>query len=100
MIQVPPLLQNATPDRLPDLALNGRLLEQIMQQSGGDNTLGQTSLTVCPPELASIPRVDSSGHENLPDDHETLKYHLLGPSLTKAGQDKVDQQKVIESLVR
>ncbi|KAF2814636.1 DNA-directed polymeras-like protein kappa [Mytilinidion resinicola] len=31
-----------------------------------------------------------------PDSHEhdTLKYHLLGPSLTKAGQDSVDQQKV------
>ena len=28
-------------------------------------------------------------------EHDTLKYHLLGPSLTKAGQDKVDQQKVI-----
>lgn len=28
------------------------------------------------------------------DAHETLKYHLLGPSLTKAGQDSVDQQKV------
>jgi DNA polymerase kappa len=27
-------------------------------------------------------------------DHETLKYSLLGPSLTKAGQDTVDQQKV------
>lgn len=27
-------------------------------------------------------------------DHDTLKYHLLGPSLTKAGQDSVDQQKV------
>lgn len=27
-------------------------------------------------------------------DHQTLKYHLLGPSLTKAGQDSVDQQKV------
>lgn len=27
-------------------------------------------------------------------DHDTLKYHLLGPSLTKAGQDAVDQQKV------
>jgi DNA polymerase kappa len=26
--------------------------------------------------------------------HDTLKYHLLGPSLTKAGQDTVDQQKV------
>jgi DNA polymerase kappa len=27
-------------------------------------------------------------------EHDTLKYHLLGPSLTKAGQDTVDQQKV------
>lgn len=27
-------------------------------------------------------------------EHETLKYHLLGPSLTKAGQDQVDQKKV------
>ena len=30
--------------------------------------------------------------------HETLKYHLLGPSLTKAGQDSVDQQKVSEII--
>lgn len=29
------------------------------------------------------------------NEHDTLKYHLLGPSLTKAGQDSVDQQKVI-----
>ena len=28
------------------------------------------------------------------DEHNTLKYHLLGPSLTKAGQDAVDQKKV------
>lgn len=28
------------------------------------------------------------------EDDRTLKYHLLGPSLTKAGQDKVDQSKV------
>lgn len=27
-------------------------------------------------------------------EHDTLKYHLLGPSLTKAGQETVDQQKV------
>jgi DNA polymerase kappa len=27
-------------------------------------------------------------------EYKTLKYHLLGPSLTKAGQDKVDQSKV------
>ena len=28
-----------------------------------------------------------------PGQHDTLKYHLLGPSLTKAGQDSVNQQK-------
>lgn len=26
--------------------------------------------------------------------HDTLKYSLLGPSLTKSGQDSVDQKKV------
>lgn len=30
--------------------------------------------------------------------HDTLKYHLLGPSLTKAGQDSVDQSKVSEII--
>lgn len=33
--------------------------------------------------------------EEKQDEFKTLKYHLLGPSLTKAGQDKVDQSKVI-----
>lgn len=28
------------------------------------------------------------------DGHETLRYHLLGPSLTKSGQDGVDQKQV------
>lgn len=27
-------------------------------------------------------------------EHDTLKYSLLGPSLTKSGQDNVDQSKV------
>ncbi|KAH9903743.1 impB/mucB/samB family protein [Xylariomycetidae sp. FL2044] len=31
-------------------------------------------------------------------EHDTLKYHLLGPSLTKAGQDSVDQSKVSEVI--
>ena len=30
--------------------------------------------------------------------HDTLKYSLLGPSLTKAGQDSVDQSKVSEII--
>ena len=37
-------------------------------------------------EAASVP---------VATEHDTLKYHLLGPSLTKAGQDTVDQHKVI-----
>ncbi|KAF7559098.1 hypothetical protein G7046_g5060 [Stylonectria norvegica] len=32
------------------------------------------------------------------DSFKTLKYSLLGPSLTKAGQDKVDQSKVSEII--
>lgn len=32
--------------------------------------------------------------ENTVNEHDTLKYSLLGPSLTKSGQDNVDQTKV------
>jgi hypothetical protein len=38
---------------------------------------------------------NGSGHDK-DNDSDTLKYQLLGPSLTKAGQDAVDQQKVGE----
>lgn len=37
---------------------------------------------------------DESGLNESGEKLKTLKYHLLGPSLTKAGQDKVDQSKV------
>ncbi|KLU88671.1 DNA polymerase kappa [Magnaporthiopsis poae ATCC 64411] len=39
--------------------------------------------------------VDASGGD---EQHETLKYSLLGPSLLKAGQDSVDQSKVSEII--
>ena len=32
------------------------------------------------------------------DEHDSLKYHLLGPSLTKSGQDGVDQTKVEDRI--
>lgn len=35
-----------------------------------------------------------AGESVHPEDDDTLKYQLLGPSLTKAGQNAVDQQKV------
>ena len=34
---------------------------------------------------------------NAAADHASLKYSLLGPSLTKAGQDSVDQSKACNS---
>ena len=38
---------------------------------------------------------DTEAHLQVTNDgHDSLRYHLLGPSLTKAGQDSVDQQKV------
>ncbi|KAI1375490.1 IMS-domain-containing protein [Hypoxylon crocopeplum] len=57
-------------------------------------------------ENPSVPEPESDAHEvnaansSKEDDHQhdTLKYHLLGPSLTKAGQDSVDQSKVSEII--
>ena len=44
-----------------------------------------------PPERPQPSRTPS-------DEHDSLKYHLLGPSLTKAGQDSVDQRKVSDVI--
>jgi DNA polymerase kappa len=44
-------------------------------------------------ELATL---DDEAEE---DALKTLKYHLLGPSLTKAGQDRVDQSKVHQQQI-
>ncbi|EGX91840.1 DNA-directed polymerase kappa [Cordyceps militaris CM01] len=41
---------------------------------------------------------DALGVAKDDDEYKTLKYHLLGPSLTKAGQDSVDQNKVSEII--
>lgn len=39
-----------------------------------------------------------AAEEKVVSEHDTLKYSLLGPSLTKSGQDNVDQSKVRKSL--
>ncbi|KAK2747402.1 hypothetical protein FQN55_005151 [Onygenales sp. PD_40] len=46
----------------------------------------------------SVDRSDARPSDPPTDSHETLKYQLLGPSLTKAGQSSVDQQKVSEII--
>ncbi|KAI1138315.1 DNA polymerase kappa [Hypoxylon sp. FL0543] len=42
--------------------------------------------------------IEANGSNQDDRQHDTLKYHLLGPSLTKAGQDSVDQSKVSEII--
>ncbi|KAI0827485.1 DNA polymerase kappa [Hypoxylon sp. FL0890] len=54
-------------------------------------------------EKPAVPEVDlhvieANGSKQDDCQHDTLKYHLLGPSLTKAGQDSVDQSKVSEII--
>ncbi|KAI6855288.1 putative DNA-directed polymerase kappa [Hortaea werneckii] len=49
-------------------------------------------------EIAIASASDSATPAPPASQHHTLKYHLLGPSLTKSGQDGVDQQKVSEII--
>lgn len=52
-------------------------------------------LAVSPPHVEKRVEMESKGEDGTTDaDVESLKYHLLGPSLTKAGQDEVNQQRV------
>ena len=43
---------------------------------------------------------EEDAHSPAGSQHHTLKYHLLGPSLTKSGQDGVDQKKVSEIIYK
>lgn len=49
---------------------------------------------------AQAAREEAADKAAVPDasQHHSLKYHLLGPSLTKSGQDGVDQKKVSEII--
>ena len=52
-------------------------------------------------EAAIAVAVAGTAHATAPplsSQHHTLKYSLLGPSLTKSGQDGVDQKKVSEII--
>jgi DNA polymerase kappa len=51
-------------------------------------------------DLATKAQAAVENAANLPESsqHHTLKYHLLGPSLTKSGQNGVDQKKVSEII--
>ncbi|KAF2007307.1 DNA polymerase kappa [Amniculicola lignicola CBS 123094] len=51
-----------------------------------------------PPPETPAGRPQPSRTPSSETEHDTLKYSLLGPSLTKAGQDSVDQAKVSEVI--
>lgn len=50
------------------------------------------------PALSSASSEQPNSDVPAPSQHRSLKHHLLGPSLTKAGQDAVDQKKVAEII--
>lgn len=56
------------------------------------------TMTTSPPKDDAVPDVapDAAAVES---SQRTLKYSLLGPSLLKAGQDKVDQSKARSSFI-
>jgi DNA polymerase kappa len=54
------------------------------------------SQDVASPSL--FPEIDDASTAPQASQHHSLKHQLLGPSLTKAGQDAVDQQKVSEVI--
>ena len=63
--------------------MNGR--DRYPKQSGVNNSITTQEFAIEEPQA-------------IIDNHDTLKYHLLGPSLTKAGQDSVDQTKVSRAV--
>lgn len=52
------------------------------------------------PEATMEENIDSKDKVERPDMQETLRHRLMGPSLTKAGQDTVDQSKVCSQAIR
>ena len=84
-IQLQPLSQEA----IQQIANHGKIHEAASQ-----GNLKQ--LVSQDKDLARLAGVDAENLEKV--DHATLKYHLLGPSLTKSGQDNVDQQRVSEII--
>ena len=52
----------------------------------------------CTSDAADPARLDEQTVVLQASQHHSLKHHLLGPSLTKAGQDAVDQKKVSEVI--
>lgn len=63
----------------PEGLLNDDAVEDLLNEAG---------------EVDDAKVADALGVSQDDDEFRTLKYSLLGPSLTKAGQDSVDQTKV------
>lgn len=62
------------------------------------STEENTATTTAEVAIESPPPAVANDSIEDQDEFKTLKYQLLGPSLTKAGQDKVDQSKVSEII--
>jgi DNA polymerase kappa len=61
------------------------------EESGEGNLAKEAKADDTVPEYS---KPEDSRPEDTSPEHVSLKYQLLGPSLTKAGQDSVDQSRV------
>ncbi|KAJ4514699.1 hypothetical protein HRR75_004063 [Exophiala dermatitidis] len=61
----------------------------VDQNAAGENRAASSPTVTDPPAALPVPAASQ---------HHSLKHHLLGPSLTKAGQDAVDQKRVSEII--
>ena len=78
-------------DDSTDTTLSSKAEQIAVAANGGD-----IAPSILRPDLAPITFPDNVAPE--PSQHHSLRHHLLGPSLTKAGQDGVDQKKVSEII--
>ncbi|KAI1809907.1 cation transport protein-domain-containing protein [Poronia punctata] len=69
-------------------------IEKVDEENNIQHSLNTTLLVGT--RAAPMPAAESTSEHGA--QHKTLKYSLLGPSLTKAGQDTVDQSKVSEII--
>ncbi|KAI1761152.1 hypothetical protein GGR53DRAFT_522566 [Hypoxylon sp. FL1150] len=93
------VLENLTKAGLEDIQRRREELDRmetaIIANMIRDDRENKNLIGVLLEDTVYVTDVDASKRD---DQHDTLKYHLLGPSLTKAGQDSVDQSKVSEVI--
>jgi DNA polymerase kappa len=99
--EAPPAHHGPSPAANPQLAQLGAATPTTMTDAEAlDDAKEPSGAAATMPDASEAPvdRPQPSRTPSNENEHTSLKYSLLGPSLTKAGQDSVDQSKVSEII--